>query len=69
MYCGSQKSELRPPTPALKHPTHTTRSRKVNRIPGLSGNGHMAFAVNTSWTSPCHWQFALQADEVTSFLR
>lgn len=39
----------------------------MNRIPGLSGNGHMAFAVNTSWTSPCHWQFALQADEATFF--
>lgn len=39
----------------------------MDRFSGLSGDGQMAFTANTSWTSPCHWQYALHSDESTFF--
>ncbi|KAF4301934.1 hypothetical protein GTA08_BOTSDO10432 [Botryosphaeria dothidea] len=42
-------------------------AKLVDRFSGLSGDGQMAFTANTSWTSPCHWQYALHSDESTFF--
>ncbi|KAK7616837.1 hypothetical protein IWX50DRAFT_374469 [Phyllosticta citricarpa] len=38
------------------------RKPSVEGIDGLSGDGHHVFTVNTSWTSPCHFQYVNSAD-------
>ncbi|KAK8197002.1 uncharacterized protein BKA78DRAFT_340731 [Phyllosticta capitalensis] len=38
------------------------RAHIVEEIDGLAGDGHHVFVVNTSWTSPCHFQYVNSGD-------
>ncbi|KAK0654625.1 hypothetical protein DIS24_g5132 [Lasiodiplodia hormozganensis] len=35
----------------------------MDTVRGLGGDGSLQYTVNTSWSSPCHWQYAKQSDE------
>ncbi|EKG15090.1 hypothetical protein MPH_07773 [Macrophomina phaseolina MS6] len=39
----------------------------MQEFPGLGGDGTQSFIVNTSWTSPCHWQYVNQ-ENIATFL-
>ncbi|KAL1624686.1 hypothetical protein SLS56_007749 [Neofusicoccum ribis] len=34
----------------------------LERIDGLTGDGHHVFTVNSTWVGPCHWQYVSAAD-------
>ncbi|KAH7043320.1 hypothetical protein B0J12DRAFT_702071 [Macrophomina phaseolina] len=61
--CGSKQSKKSPKFLYLRYEANDS----VGRYPGLSGNEQLTFTLNTSCTSPCHWQYALQSAESTFF--
>lgn len=37
--------------------------KAVEELRSLGGDGTLSVVVNSSWTSPCHWQYCQQANE------